>query len=329
MCEDNNQECLQGLVNNHPTRTMPYWEKYFSTPPGDRVFIAPNEIINYINLDNLKNGYPNKTVAALPSKEFFEVIKNALSEIPDSVRKITQAKFAGVFLVNDLGGTGYTESILDEEGNPVAGFIVLDASVLKERTANQWVTWKESTPFKISPSIKINAIIESDKNDNHKNAVQYILLHELGHIISIGGFFHPPWNTNANNIKELEKYDFFNESWRIDQKENKFISRFDSTVLPERKNLVYYFGAELDADQMISTYNNLEKTDFVTVYAATHPADDWAESFVTYVHAVLMKKPFQINIKKNGKTEKSFKLCWGTPRCARKEMFLSKLFERI
>ncbi len=290
------------------------------------MFIAPREVIEYIELDNRMYGLPNVPVAPTPSKEFIQDIKNALKEIPVSVKKLLKAKFAGIFLVNDLGGTGYTDYIFDSQGKPKAGFIVLDANVLKKRTANQWATWKESTPFKKDPAITIEAIIESDQNDNRKNAIQYILLHELGHVISVDDFFHPPWGIAPSNLKDVKQYKFSNESWRIDEKQNKFITRFDSTVLPERQNLVYYFGAKLSGKQMASTYDHIEQTDFVTLYAATSPGDDWAESFVTYIHGVLMKKPFQINIKKNGHTEKSFSLCWGTPRCARKEAILSKLF---
>jgi hypothetical protein len=77
---------------------------------------------------------------------------------------------------------------------------------------------------------------------------------------------------------------------------------------------------------MPKIYADLEGTDFPTLYAATHPSDDWAESFVTYVHSVLMKKPFSIKIKKDGNVVKDFSLCWGTPRCAKKEAIMAKLF---
>ena len=80
-----------------------------------------------------------------------------------------------------------------------------------------------------------------------------------------------------------------------------------------------------DTTENIKTYINLEKTNFPTLYAATHPADDWAESFASYVHSVLMKKPFNIKIKdtKNPEIYINFKLCWGKPRCANKEVFLA------
>jgi molybdopterin-binding protein len=60
--------------------------------------------------------------------------------------------------------------------------------------------------------------------------------------------------------------------------------------------VVYYFGAKLPAGQMVATYESLERTNFVTLYAATHPADDFAEAFASYVHGVLMGRPWEISI---------------------------------
>lgn len=56
------------------------------------------------------------------------------------------------------------------------------------------MTWKENTPFKDSASYRLDARIEADSDDNRKNAIQYILLHELGHALTVGTDIHPPWN---------------------------------------------------------------------------------------------------------------------------------------
>lgn len=326
-CDDNDKSCLQTKIDQHVVRTLPYWEKYFSKPSRDRIYIAPAEVIDYIRLDNRMNGFPSITSAALPSEDFLIDIANAIDEVPDKVKRSIKNKFAGVFLVNNLGSTGFTGYIFDGRNNPVAGFVVLDAGVLQQRTANQWASWKESTPFKYNPAFKIEAIIASEKDDNRKYAIQYIFLHELGHILSINESIHPQWRQDPATLSSIKAYEFLTDSWRIDKPNNRFITRFDASVFTKRKRIVYYLDAKLDAGEMIAAYNQLERTDFVTLYAATNPYDDWAESFVTYVHSVLMKKPFQINIKRYGKVEKSYGLCWGTPRCAKKEAILERFFE--
>ena len=284
-------------------------------------------MIKYLNLDNLKNGYSNRPFKPIFKNDFASEVKQALSEIPASVLKKISGSFAGVFLVADLGGTGYTDTILSEKGVPVASFVVLDVNILKARKANEWATWKASTPFVSSDkTYQIQVVIEASKKNNRKNAIQYILLHELGHVLSVSLPVHPHWGYSPSTIKDLSVYKFFNESWLLPPRSKKYVTRFDRSVLKNRSNIVYYFGAKLKNNEIVPMYTNLKKTDFCTLYAATSPFDDWAESFANYVHSVLMKKPFFIKIIKNSKTVESFQSCWGTARCARKEEILKGYF---
>ena len=76
---------------------------------------------------------------------------------------------------------------------------------------------------------------------------------------------------------------------------------------------------------MLATYGALERTNFATLYAATNPNDDFAESFASYVHTVLMAQPFAIEIHENGRLAKTFKACWSEARCAEKRRILEAL----
>jgi hypothetical protein len=222
-----------------------------------------------------------------------------------------------------IWGGAYTEQIY-EGSRPVAGYVVLDASVLKNKTANSWATWKENTPFIGSPAFKLNATIEEVSQDNRKQAIQYILLHELGHVISIGEGFNPDWNASPNELETKTSNTFFQLSWAISKDSDRYASIFDRSF-PQRKDVVYYFGAKLPAAQMRDTYEALERTNFATLYAATNPHDDFAEAFVSYVHTVLMGKPFEISIYNDGKISKVYKSCWTQERCAAKRKMLEHL----
>ena len=122
----------------------------------------------------------------------------------------------------------------------------------------------------------------------------------------------------------MESFPFFQLSWNVDRVNNQFVTAFDA-AFPQRKDVVYYFGARIAADQMVATYDNLERTNFATLYAVTSPGDDFAESFASYVHTVLMKKPFAIRIYQHGKLVKVYRSCWDEARCAEKR----KLIERF
>jgi hypothetical protein len=230
-------------------------------------------------------------------------------------------------VINDLGGSAYTESIVGSNGNLVAGFVVLDASVLNQN-ANQWATWKETSPFKADGKIQLLAEIETSKDDNRKNALQYILLHEFGHVISIGLESIVPWSLDPTAISSLKRFSFTELSWRI--KNGQFVSLYDGKKL-DRTGLRYY-GPEskrLPSTNALGLYQDLQNTNFPTLYAATNPQDDFAESFVTYVHSIQMKRPWKIRL--NGKSEHSYEygLCWEEPRCKKKRNALEKVLRQL
>jgi hypothetical protein len=232
-----------------------------------------------------------------------------------------EPKLEGIFIVRDLGGTGYTEAILNGCGRPVAGFIVLDEAVLG-RTANDWFTWKESMPFRSDPEFRLAGIIEAPAGDNRKNAIQFILLHEIGHLLSIGGRFHPFWFDGPAAVRHAGEYPFLDLSWKVAPGGRAFVSLFDASF-PERKDVIFYGHPKLDGSAIPTVYGRLERTNFVTLYGATNPYDDFAESFVTFVHVVMMGKPYEVRILRKGKVRSVFRSCWGQERCEAKRRILS------
>jgi hypothetical protein len=326
-CGNDDRKCAAELRSQSPIKKMSYWTSAFQKPVEQRIGSAPDELVAYTNLDNIAAGFPNRPQATAIPKDFLRDVEKAIAELPLQVKKLISRKLAGIYFLKDLGGTGYTDYINGESfGGPHAGFIVLDIDVLSKSTANDWATWKERTPFVANPRYKLDATIENNGHDNRKNAIQYILLHELGHILSIGEKIHPPWGQQQNKIS-LDGYPFAELSWKTgNQGDSLYVSRFE-TAFPLRKNIVYYFGAKLNGDQMTTAYDQLEATNFPTLYAATSPGDDFAESFVSYVHTVMMKRPLEIRIYRDGRIEKTYNSCWEEKRCADKRKFLESFLQ--
>jgi hypothetical protein len=84
----------------------------------------------------------------------------------------------------------------------------------------------------------------------------------------------------------------------------------------------------LDASQMLDVYGALEHTSFATLYAATNPFDDFAEAFASYVHSELMGKPWEIRIHRDADPVRSYRLCWGQPRCQERQAILKEMLGR-
>jgi hypothetical protein len=232
----------------------------------------------------------------------------------------------GIYFVQDLGGTAYTDYVAGDSIRLAAGFVILDMDVLGTRIANEWATWKESSPFMANPMYRLEAEIERDGGNTRRNAIQYILLHELGHVLAIGKDLHPPWELPVSPDRSPDKYAFSRLSWKAGEVGKKSTSLFEHEF-SNRKDVVYYFGAGLPASQMVRTYEQLEQTNFPTLYAATKPEEDFAESFVSYVHAVLMGRPLEIRILRNDKLLKTYRSCWNEMRCAEKRKLIEQFLQ--
>ena len=325
-CQQNDKKCATELRAQSPVKKISYWKTAFEKPVEQRIGSAPDELVAYTNLDNIAAGFPNKPQAVTIPDDFLKDANDAVAGLPVQVKKLITKKLAGIYFVKDLGGTGYTDFIDGGIFGPSAGFIVLDIDVLSKSAANAWATWKERTPFVADPRYRLDAIIEANGQDNRKNAIQYILLHELGHILSIGEKIHPQWGHQKNKIP-LDRYPFALLSWENGNKnDSHYTSRFEAQF-PLRKNIVYYFGAKLNGGQMADAYRQLEATNFPTLYAATSPGDDFAESFVSYVHTVMMKRPLEIRLYRDGQIAKTYQSCWEEKRCAAKRKFLEGLLK--
>jgi hypothetical protein len=310
----------------HAVHRMDTWNQVLARPLVERVEAAPPVLVDYLNRDNAANGYRERPRATRASPSFIAEVKAALADLPPEINLLFVDKLAGIFLVDNLGGTGYTDVVNDASGQPVMGFIVLDAGVLAGRTANDWATWREATPFTPEIGWILRARIEDDAHDSRRNAIQYILLHELGHVLSIGGILHPPWTVRPKDAGPTDGYTFFNLSWRVDPEADRYVSLYDE-AFPLRRDIGYYFGAKLRASQMVDVYAQLAKTNFPALYAATGPGDDFAESFANYVHVVMMKRPWEITIVHGGEPPLHVRACWNDPRCADKRRAIEQALQ--
>lgn len=313
---------FSGELANMPVKQETFWGDYQKLELEKKVRRAPPELIEYLQKDNEKQGWPNKPIAVDLPNDLVGDVQSALLELPLYLRKQISSKTVGIFFVQDLGGSAYSDYVFDRNGRPIAGFVILDVSALN-RKANEWATWKESSPFALDSTITLQATIETKKNDSRKNALQYILLHEFGHIFSIQNPTTPLWGKNWLETEITSEMQFFNESWQVNS--GKLSSLFD-LQWPDRSLVSYYApdSKKLPAQAAIETYQQIAKTNFPTLYAATNPFDDFADSFASYIHVHLLKKPWKIEIK--SQTAKLvIESCWNQPRCKVKESTLKKM----
>lgn len=329
VCDPLDKACIVKAYQNHPARKRSSWKLELDKPRAQRVGPAPQYLLDYIAMGNIVGGYPERPRPAVLETAFMTDVNAALAGIPAEVLSLVDGSLVGIYFVEQLGGTGMTDYVLDDDGKPAGAFIILDVGVLRRLTANAWATWKENTPFQADPSghFKLNATIEMSDNDNRIQALQYILLHEIGHVLSVGRSVHPDWTSLPSAEPVVGTYPFFDLSWRVDLPAKRYASRFDTTFA-ERRQVSYYWNPQLPASSMQAAYGRLASTNFPTLYAATTPGDDFAESFVSYVHVVRMGKPWSIRVQREGGQDLVFDACWNEARCAQKRALLDQLLAR-
>lgn len=308
----------------HKVRTIQYWgDAWQQKPLSERLAKAPDDLIEKLILDNQLDGFKEIPVPALPPREYFSAIKQIESLLPKAVGRLAQNRIIGVFAVTNLGGSGYVESVLDEKGSEKYAFIVLDQDVLLKRKANDWATWKERSIFKSDAGkpVDLEVTIESGENNNTQNAIVYILLHEIGHALGMVSCAHSSWTKKEVVIGPFSKF-----SWRHGPHEIEGL--FDG-VFPERKSIrPYAFDhSKLTKNQITKIYEMLNtKTNYPTIHAGADLWEDFAESFVSYLHVVREDKPYAIRISRTGMPDIVYGSCWKSSRCEDKRAFMNQWF---
>ena len=122
--ECKSQNCLLSKKEANPSRSLEFWQSRLQKPLDQRLDRIPEELLEYIRLDNRLNGYP-ASVTRFEDREAVALLRQAFASLPTRVHDLVRSKLAGIFLVDNLGTSGYTESIRDQTGKPVAGILVL------------------------------------------------------------------------------------------------------------------------------------------------------------------------------------------------------------
>ncbi|QDK27690.1 MULTISPECIES: hypothetical protein [Leptospira] len=301
------------LFTNHPiTRAERYslskgWEYRISGLDSDER--------NFIQEMNQIDGLSNPPQTEIDLEFWKNRIRVVRKSLPDSVNTLLDNTLFRVILCRNLGSTGLSSFVYDGS-TPLGGVIFLDTGMLTQ-TANEWITKKENSPF-FPGSVQINVRIESDTRNRIPEAIEYILLHEVGHIVSVQKGIVPDFREKYRNFNTFE---FSKGIWEVEN-----VSSWDSSF-PLRKEIKFYSSKPIDLENnWKKIYPVLENTPFPTLYSATNGDDFFADSFVSYVHTELQKKIWTLEILQDGKKIYEMKNGIQKSRCKKQKEFLDRLF---
>ena len=316
-CCANNGNRAHEELQNHYVRTAQYWDERVSTHAGleDKIVMADAQMLDYLKKDNTANGISSTPKAPQMDDKWIPDVRSALLELPQRLRDSLNQCAAGIVFVKDLFGTGFAEMV-DKERKPVRGFFVFDYEVLQKK-ANEWVSWKDSSPF--SDGAVVKGVIQPAERNDRIHAFQYIFLHEMGHLFSVCRNVMPDWEKDLSAEGEWGKYPFLHFSWHPPI--NGTIPHLFQEQAGDLAKVRYYTDHGLDSTWPKKLYEQLGKTNFPTLYSTTNVYEDFADSFANYVHVVILNNPYELTVA--GKMVVGH--CWKDSRCQEKKNFFSTL----
>ncbi len=160
------------------------WEARLNAPLLDRIGMAPQDIVGHVGQYNVATNNPAVQSMVADCPDFLDDIRGAVSGLPDLLKRKLELRLLGIFVMSGLGSLAVTDVIAYPDGKLIGAIIAIDVDVFAVRRANEWASRKENSPVSEDKSIQLEGIVSDSAEDSRQAAIQYILLHEFGHVIA-------------------------------------------------------------------------------------------------------------------------------------------------
>lgn len=305
------------------TKAPQHWAELQNLPIHDRILALPDEVRDFVHQVNQASGLDAVPSAVEADAELRADLRDAIAGMPAAILDLVGPLLLGVCLGRNLGSSGVTDIVVDPADNRILGCIVLlDVDCFAGHTANSWATHKENLPFLANGSVSLDVRIAEPEQDTRAGALQFLLLHEFGHVLTVDASFLPRWWEPVPDAP----FAFLDLSWEVSPLQ-RFVPRPNSDF-PLRGAVDFYGKNKLDNDAILTAYSGLEGSSFPSLYGATNPYDDFAECFATWVHGEMMRRPFQLRVDFDGVPQAYLDSFWASPRSSAKRAFMNRLFEQ-
>jgi glutathione synthase/RimK-type ligase-like ATP-grasp enzyme len=295
-------------------------------PLAQRLEPAPEELVQLVTQHNINTNFPTHARTATPSDDLLADTIAILDELPYAIKAQLEPRLLGIFFMSGVGASAITTLIAYANGDLLGAVIAVDTEIFSQRSANDWATWRENTAFSPASNVKLAVRIADGEEDNRKTALQYDLLHEFGHVLASSSDVVPNWWDAEVLATQIGPGSFPALGWQ--HKEDSNMVPLAGQDFPLRDKISLYVTPQLSGEHIPAVYQDLYQTVFPTLYAASNVHEDFAESFATYVHTVMLGKPHQVMIHRDGQLLASYDSFWPSPRSHAKAAFFEAFLKR-
>ena len=305
-----NSYCNEQICSNN------YWEGFAEKEPVSRITpcFDPN-VIAYLNSQNKGKGIKEKISFSDQEQKVIDQLLIAIDKWPINISTYFWDHVAHIYIVDGLYSSGMADCMDDKET-----FIIFLNKNILTKSPNKWITEAEESSFTYQNEYEKLEIIIEDSDEPHLTA-ESILVHELGHIVSLNKTLIPDWRTPLNINHEYCSSEFKNRL-RLDRKSKEAYSF----------NLITYYASEsdkIDFNDYLNLTRLLEKTTYPTLYGATDNVEYFAELFYSHFHCNIQDRPYIISFTTNNNEKIIFQNGLSMPRCELQKIKFDQLIKEI
>ena len=305
------------------------WDMY---PPAHRVWNIPEDKLEELNeaigeIDPQRRyGRRHKLEVPRSTQSFRHELKLAIDRLPDEVKALMRDHLVGVHVVGNLSmpGSPYISGLAIPQsgtfgGNDGTTSVLVDRLYSDTGMLERGITMG----LRMKSPDQTNVILAKIAKKGEKERfvmLQYLLLHEFGHVVDNSRSI--VLDSDDLPVDDPEACGFACYSWKSQTAPNGD-GRISEVVLALQNG---QFRRLLDAAPDLM--NAIKRSNFESLYSTSGPAEDFAESFATYVHTIIMGRPWQLSLYVNGKKTDEMTSCHIDGRCPRKTAFFDRMFDR-
>jgi hypothetical protein len=264
----------------HPTGALPP-----DAPADCRARI--HEIVCLVDpsTDDGQNEDPLRRPCLPGSGAYAAPFEQLYDRFPAHLRK-TYCGLRRIFIEKEFYATAYAGLTMDSpDGVPNGAIVGIRKDLVDQPFGlDRWSSWKEQLNFGGDPqSYAINPALPMIHSSS-QDMLYYVLAHEFGHIFDF-----------MNHLNRWDDCKFGRDavtgtcvaargSWSELGWANIFGQPKAGNDFPLRKALCFYGcnGNFIDPSRAGELYRGLFATNFISVYAASNPYEDWAEAFAFF-----------------------------------------------
>lgn len=312
-----------GYYNNPAVVRASFWgDDWRSLPLVERVGLLPDDAVDSLREELETYGGVSNVAPAGAADYVVKDLREAVEGLPESVRRLVRDRLIGVFLVDHLSmeGTGENDVGMAIEVMGLwrqhAGTIILIDRDATDMNANSAMASMEYVPTSEYKGVSVEPRLARQNNDDRRLTLQYVLLHELGHVIDFDLGVTPSSFNYGNRTLDCG---FTCLSW-IEPDRHRFSPKIGAVMRSDSSD---NYDAYVNA--LPTTFRLLSASNFPSVYATSAPEEDFADSFAQYVHSVVLGNPWELTLRVNGTIQEQLGSCFLERRCPDKKSYFDRL----